>query len=89
MSRVNLTDIIIRQLAKVNRPLSPANKETIGITVAFKYVNYLLTIEKKDKKIEPNVNTATGAVMIVKTRVFELCDRKYGNLARLASAMGI
>ncbi|MES0278484.1 MAG: hypothetical protein ABUK03_01895 [Dehalococcoidales bacterium] len=27
--------------------------------------------------------------MIVKTRVFELCDRKYGNLARLASAMGI
>jgi hypothetical protein len=27
--------------------------------------------------------------MIVKTRVFELCDREYCNLSHLASAMGI
>ncbi len=31
----------------------------------------------------------TDAAMIVKTRVFELCDREFGNLSNLASAMGI
>jgi len=27
--------------------------------------------------------------MIIKTRIFELCDRKYKNLSELAQAMGI
>ena len=30
-----------------------------------------------------------GAAMILKTRVFELCGGKYGNLSELAQAMGI
>ena len=30
-----------------------------------------------------------GAVMILKTRVFELCNGRYKNLSELAQAMGI
>jgi len=30
-----------------------------------------------------------GTAMIIKTRIFELCDRKYKNLSELARAMGI
>jgi hypothetical protein len=31
----------------------------------------------------------TYAAMIVKTRVFEFCDREFGNLSHLVSAIGI
>jgi hypothetical protein len=59
MFRLDLSDsngIIIRQLAKVNSLLSPANKETAGTAVMSKYVDKLLTIVKIGNKIEPKVN---------------------------------
>ena len=34
-------------------------------------------------------NTATEPVMRLETRVFNLCQERYGNLADLAKAMGI
>ena len=35
------------------------------------------------------ISTAGGLAMIIKTRIFDKCDGKYGNLSEMARAMGL